>query len=145
MNLLNINLLKKILLLFMFSFLFFSCKKTTSEPFNKETNLLIGNWKNQIINDSIFIFTRTSVLIENEYGFTFKPNNQFVERKNTSWCGTPPVTFNDYQGIWAGNDSIINITVAYWGGLADYQWKIISVDNHNLKVYKIKENFRSNF
>lgn len=125
-------------------FAFLSCKKTTSEPNLSVNNSIIGSWKNVMITDSIYIYTRTAQLTENEYSFSIKTNSQFIERKNSSWCGTPPVSFYDYQGIWYATDSIINISVGFWGGIADYQWKLISVDNQYLKIYKIKESYRTN-
>ncbi len=128
--------IKLLIIVFIISVSFFSCEKT-SGPNSDSKSSIIGNWKDLSIIDSIYTFSRTENLIENEYGFIFKLNNQFIERKNSSWCGTPPVSYSDYNGIWDCKDSIINISVSFWGGLADYQWKIIYVDNQKLKIYKI--------
>jgi len=62
---------------------------------------------------------------------------------DTGWCGTPPIAYSDFDGTWNKKDSVIKITVAYWGGLADYQWKVISVDNNNLTIYRLKEEYHS--
>lgn len=69
----------------------------------------------------------------------------FIERKNAGWCGTPPIAYADFNGSWAKNDSLIDITVDYWGGVANYHWKIISIDNNNLILCKLKEEYHSNY
>lgn len=85
-------------------------------------------------NDTVFTVDRSYSLIDNAYGFAFKSDGVFVERKNAGWCGTPPITYADFEGTWTVVDSKIIITVAYWGGTADYQWKIISIDSKELKI-----------
>jgi hypothetical protein len=84
---------------------------------------------------------KSNKLKENEYGILFKSNGKLTERKNSGWCGTPPISYADFNGYWEEHNSIIEIKVDYWGGLADYQWKIISVDNDILTVYKISEDY----
>jgi hypothetical protein len=49
-------------------------------------------------------------------------------------------------GFWinpVSTDSIINVSVDYWGGLADYEWKIISIEMNKLTVLKLKEEYHS--
>jgi hypothetical protein len=102
---------------------------------------LLGCWINPVVTDSFWIFERANLLKNDDYGFSFKSGQLFVERKNSGWCGTPPISYSDYEGNWTENDSVINITVGYWGGVADYQWKIISIDNNNLIIYRLKEEY----
>ena len=117
-----------------------ACEKNNDPIIDKSDNL-IGYWINPAANDTTITYTRTNSLKDNNYGFVFKTNQVFIERKNAGWCGTPPISFADFDGTWTQTDSIIKITVGYWGGLADYQWKIISIDNNNLTIYKIKEEY----
>jgi hypothetical protein len=104
-----------------------------------EYNCLIGSWFNPRYNDSIVTYQRTEGLVENEYGFTFKEDKAFIERKNSGWCGTPPISYADFVGTWSRNDSILEINVTFWGGTADYTWKILSIDEAVLKINRLEE------
>ena len=63
-----------------------------------------------------------------------------IERKNIGWCGTPPITYGNYDGNWQEQESILNINTSYWGGSASYQWGVIS-DNNQLVVLRITEEY----
>lgn len=119
-----------------------SCEE--KEQLHPETdNQLIGHWTNMLQNDTLWTFERVTKLPENAYGFVIKSNYQFIERKNVGWCGTPPVSYGDYEGSWAMSDTILNINVPYWGGMAEYQWKLISVDENILTIYQLNVEFNS--
>jgi hypothetical protein len=100
---------------------------------------LIGSWFNPQHNDSIVTYQRSEGLVENEYGFSFNTDFSFVERKNAGWCGTPPISYADFDGTWSRNDSILEINVDFWGGTTDYTWKILSADEKSLIIVRIKE------
>jgi len=119
-----------------------SCEKNEPVVMN-ESEKLIGSWVNPVMIDTLWKYQRVATLKDNDYGMSFKEGQLFVERKNAGWCGTPPVAYDDFDGTWTKNDSVINITVAYWGGLVSYQWKVISVDKDNLVIYKMKEDYQS--
>lgn len=123
------------LLLILFAFL--SCQKS-EELMYYESEKLIGYWTNPQLNDTLWTFERTNRLADNQYGFAFKPEHVFIERKNSGWCATPPIAYSDFEGSWMQNDSVLSITVGYWGGMIDYHWKIIWVDKEKLSVYKIQ-------
>lgn len=76
-------------------------------------------------------------LLDNQYGLSFEQNNRLIERKNSGWCGTPPISHSDYTGTWIQKDSIISINVGYWGGTLDYSWKIVAVNQVELTVAKL--------
>ncbi|HVO75554.1 MAG TPA: hypothetical protein VMT35_16105, partial [Ignavibacteriaceae bacterium] len=51
------------------------------------------------------------------------------------WCGTPPICYANFSGIWEfQGDSVLKIKVAYWGGMTEYNLKIISLDRREFKV-----------
>lgn len=121
-------------------FIFNACK-TSTEPIINVSDKLIGVWVNAVAVDTLWRFERTSALQDTAYGFSFQSDNLFIERKNSGWCGTPPISYENYKGTWTTNDSVISINVGYWGGTADYQWKLISVDDKYLTVCKMKEEY----
>ena len=104
-----------------------------------ENDHLIGSWFNPEYNDSIVTYQRSEGLVEDEYGFSFIEDFAFIERKNSGWCGTPPIAYADFEGTWARNDSILEINVDFWGGTTDYTWKILSADETMLIIERIEE------
>jgi hypothetical protein len=129
-----------IILISLSIFILSACKQSTEPPIN-ESNKLLGTWIKPVYVDTLRRFERTNALQDTAYGFSILSDKVFIERKNSGWCGTPPISYENYKGSWTENDYILSINVGYWGGTVDYQWKIISVDDKYLTVYKIKEEF----
>jgi hypothetical protein len=130
---------KMLLVLCLFTWI--SCEEN-ADPVIDDSELLIGYWVNPVGIDTLLKYERAVGLKEDAYSFGFKEGHSFVERKNEGWCGTPPVTLKDYQGTWAKHDSLIDIDVPYWGGIAHYQWKIIALDNSSLTIAWVKQEFK---
>lgn len=97
-------------------------------PIN-ESDKLIGHWINPIYTGSELQLTRASSLKNNEYGISFLEKTQCVER-SSGWCGTPPITFMDFQGTYTKNDSIIIITLD--NGMQNIKWKIKTLNDKTL-------------
>jgi len=93
-------------------------------------------------NDTLVTFERSHSLISNKYGLSIKTGSDLVERKNSGWCGTPPIHYADFDGSWMVHDSIIYISVGYWGGLAEYEWKIVSLNPDYLTIKRIEERYQ---
>jgi len=132
--------MRTIFLTLLVSFLIISCQKDET-PLKKTNEMMVGNWINPVYIDTLVTFEKAATLIENQYGVSFEANNKMVERKNSGWCGTPPIVTNDYTGEWNWNDSLVNIKVGYWGGTAEYTWQIISADDKKLVVTVVKSSF----
>jgi len=113
--------------------LLLSCKKD-DHPIHPVNTSLIGIWVDPQYTDTLITYKRANSLVQNEYGICFNPDNTCIERKNNGWCGTPPITTADYSGNWTWNDSIVDISVGYWGGTVEYTWKVVSLDYKNLVV-----------
>lgn len=102
-------------------------------------NLLIGVWKYSDFNNNDNIYIRSNEFIEN-HCYEFNSDGTMTERKNSGWCGTPPITYADYPGTWnIINDTLIQISVGYWGGTTKYKLDIQSVDSNILKVSYVSE------
>lgn len=128
--------MKQIFTLLLLLLLAAACRKSDSIASDKN-NYLLGCWVEPVYADSLVTYSRAQTLPEDGYGIVFQSDQQFIERKNAGWCGTPPITYANYTGSWSLTDSIVDIAVPYWGGGADYQWKLLSVDAHTLRVYTI--------
>jgi len=118
----------------------FSCSKETIE-LDAKSSSIVGKWENQTYKNDTIIFTKASEKKEYEYLLQFKSDGSLMERKNSGWCGTPPIAYADYDGSWEMNDSIIKVSVGYWGGQAKYQWKLLSVTQNQLKMVILKTEF----
>jgi hypothetical protein len=125
--------------------LFFSCELDTAmlnmEALGDNADI-VGTWvEDEYQGDTLFLF-RSDKFIQNKYGFTLHDDGTFIEHKNAGWCGTPPVTYDSFEGTWeAVSDSLLDITVGYWGGVMTYQIRIVSLRPEELAIrYLYTEN-----
>lgn len=113
-----------------------SCsEKDETEVNTIQKHSLIGNWSRIGFDNNHTILIKTKTLTTDGYGISIQENGKFVERKNAGWCGTPPITYDNYNGTWkAKNDSTLTINVAYWGGQTTYDLKVMKVKADTLTV-----------
>ena len=95
---------------------------------------IIGSWVNISYDNNLITLEKSKNLKNNDYGITFKGDGSLVERKNSGWCGTPPISYSDFNGTWRIKNSLIQISVDYWGGQTEYKWKVVSIDNKKLVI-----------
>jgi len=106
---------------------------------NENSDSIIGHWSNLEADNDTITLIRVDHLEGSEYGFSFEEGGIFTERKNAGWCGTPPITYANFDGTWLQTDSLVEITVGYWGGQVEYRWIILSVDKKKLTYYRENE------
>jgi hypothetical protein len=124
----------KIKLLFFFSFLLLIACSRDEHGYDPD-NPILGTWvfSNYSSTDNIYTFKRSNGFIE-DHCYKFNGDGTLVERKNSGWCGTPPVTYSDYNGNWTvNNDSRYLVNVGYWGGTTSYIINVIEADSKELK------------
>jgi hypothetical protein len=123
--------------------LLISCEKNMLELADLGSNAgIVGTWiEDEYQGDTLFLH-RNGAFDKEKYGFTINDDGTFIEHKNAGWCGTPPITYDSFEGSWeAVSDSLLNITVAYWGGMMTYQIRIVSLDAEELAIrYLYTEN-----
>lgn len=103
---------------------------------------ILGTWVEDEYQGDTLLLHRSGAFDKERYGFTFKDDGTFIEHKNAGWCGTPPITYDSFEGSWeAVSDSLLDITVAYWGGVMTYQMRIVYLDEEELAIrYLYTEN-----
>jgi hypothetical protein len=122
------------LILILITFLY-SCSKEKIEI--DPDNPLIGVWNYSGYTDHAQVFARSKEFSDNP-GYQFNADGTLMERKNAGFCGTPPVSYADYQGTWSIiNDTLVRIDVGYWGGTTVYNLDIESVDYDFLNVIPV--------
>lgn len=125
----------------LFSIVFLTSCENDIDLKSDEAELIIGHWISPVYIDTLVQYTRAEGLNENDYGISFNPGNSLVERQNAGWCGTPPISFANYNGTWSKTGDIIDITVDFWGGKANHKWKVIANDQKTLTIYPIKSEY----
>lgn len=113
---------------------FTACKKENAEPI-KMPEGLYSIWVENGYNEKISIFKKSNEFDQYKYGFQFMDDGKFIERKNSGWCGTPPIAYTNYEGKWSKvSDSLVNVESEYWGGTMFFLLEIISINENELKV-----------
>ena len=127
--------MKRIILLLILLPVLFSCKK---DEFKIDPdNLLIGVWNQSGYQGNTMVYSRQNDFVQNSC-IKFNADGTLLERKNAGWCGTPPISYADYDGDWMMlNDTIIQITSGYWGGTMTYMLDIESVTRDSLKIAQV--------
>jgi len=121
-------------LLFLLIVIHIGCEKDNESIIINESDVLIGFWINPIYNDSELKLERANSLKKNEYGISFLIESKCIER-SSGWCGTPPLTFFDFQGTWIKNDSIITIIIDNGiNGLENINWRIKTLNDKYLII-----------
>jgi hypothetical protein len=104
-------------------------------------NLLIGAWIFSEYQDNLYIYNRSNEFTDNQC-YKFNIDGTLIERKNSGWCGTPPISYADYSGTWnLLNDTLIQVNVAFWGGNTTYKLDIESINSTSLKVVLITPDY----
>ena len=128
-------------ILLLFSIVFLTSCENDIDLKSDEGELIIGHWISPVYIDTLVQYTRAEGLNENDYGISFNPGNSLVERQNAGWCGTPPISFANYNGTWSKTGDVIDITVDFWGGKASHKWKVIANDQKTLTIYPVKSEY----
>ena len=132
----NKHHMKKKLVFLMLMGMLFSCEKELIELDALGENVgIVGTWNQEGSRGDTLFLKRAGDLDEQSYGFTIQEDGTFIERKNSGWCATPPITYANYKGTWEVlSDSLLSITVDYWGGVMTYQIRIVSLNAEDLAI-----------
>jgi hypothetical protein len=113
----------------------FSCTENEEQIDIDPNNQIIGSWSYaEYSENNIATFKRVSGIVDDKYTCTLKNNGSFMEHKNAGWCGTPPITFDDYEGSWQQENNKISIQSEFWGGTQNLNWEVISLTDETLKI-----------
>ncbi len=109
----------------------------TPDQLNEEfpdDNPIIGCWINPAYDAEMTIYERGSSLPDDAPGICFKADGTLIQNKNAGWCGTPPITYGNFDGTWTLEDSILTMNVDSWNGYYESLWELISVDGETLTL-----------
>ena len=127
----------KTTILFFLLVIISSCEKN-DEPITEQNIDFFGVWINPEYSDNEIKFERSKKLLDDDYGISFLSENVFLER-HSGWCGTPPLVFSNYQGIWEKKDLILEINLDNGiNGIKSFIWKIKTINADTLIVEKME-------
>jgi len=93
---------------------------------------LIGYWINPEYVDDQMTLMKSSNFNENDYGIAFFEDGTLIER-SSGLCGTPPITYSDFEGTWTKTNTTIDMTmINQW--IDEIQWDIINLEDDKLVV-----------
>lgn len=137
------KIMKKTILIFsvLLVALFSPCKQNENSIDPK--NPLIGTWvyKDYVQIDSeeyAIVYERKPTFENNSGGISFKIKNEFIERKNIGFCGTPPISYGEYKGSYSLKDKQITTESDSWNGKTTERYEIISIEDKVLKIKRLK-------
>lgn len=126
--------MKKIVFALAILFCFVNMKCESNEEGLKDSdNMLIGHWAEPEYSENNISLNRVNKLPEAAYGISFKAKDDFVER-SSGWCGTPPLSFSDYNGTWELTEDVIAITQDHFPN--HYAWRIVELTESKLVLTK---------
>lgn len=117
-----------LLVLFLFSF-----KQPNLVSFEDR---ILGVWIPAGHENKIYTFEKAEEFDQKKAGVEFKKRNKLIKRENADWCGTPPISYRNYDGIWASfkDGETINLRYEFWGGMAETKWKITELSETSMNV-----------
>lgn len=97
-------------------------------------NPLLGTWVQTGYDENSVIYMRSSRLRDDGPGMVIQADGRVVLRGIAGWCGTPPVSYANYEGRWSKSGPVLRTTVHYqWMPEASVQeQEIVSVDSKRL-------------
>jgi len=96
---------------------------------------VIGTWVESEYRSDVLWLERRGELDPERYGFSILEGGAFLEHKNSGWCGTPPISYASFEGTWkVVSDSLLEVTVGYWGGTMNYQIRLVQVEQERLAI-----------
>lgn len=127
--------MKKMNLILIIPFFLFSACLMDSDDSNETRNPeLIGVWVTSSWENDLVLYSRATRFKNDEGGYQFNVDGSLVDRKNAGWCGTPPISYENFTGTWEQNEDTILVKSGSWNGETSCKLVIISVDSHFLKV-----------
>jgi hypothetical protein len=116
-----------------------ACRESPLIPENE--NQIYGVWIDESWSDNTRILKRSDEFQQDKYGFMIFSSGKFIERKNSGWCGTPPIAYENFEGEWEfEEDDILKIEVGFWGGVAEFKFRIVSISFNELQIEYIYDN-----
>lgn len=97
---------------------------------------ILGVWVPTSCENKTCTYEKAEEFDPEKRGIEFKKRNKLINRQNAGWCGTPPISYRNYNGIWASfkDGETINLRYEFWGGMVQTKWKITELSESSMTV-----------
>ncbi len=96
---------------------------------------LLGTWVFEKYDDDITVLKKSNDFHSEKYGIKFNNDLSLVERKNAGWCGTPPITYDNFDGSWKMLDeNTVELDVVSWDGNMYITIEIVNLTDKKLEI-----------
>jgi hypothetical protein len=103
-------------------------------------NQLEGTWIYADWEDGGMVFQKGNDFAKDKGGIQFLENGKLIKRQNAGWCGTPPITYRNYEGTWEITpNSTVKISYAYWGGTMKEEWSVVKLNDQSMKIIVLEQ------
>lgn len=115
----------------------FQIKKETIEEKD-----ISGYWLNNSSDGNNIVFSKVKAFQDDRSGYHFISGGKMEIRQNSGWCGTPPISYKNYDGQWEmESDSVIHMKYQFWGGIVEERWKVVLQEKNELIVQSTYHEF----
>lgn len=115
-----------------------SCFAFTEISIENDSDIL-GTWTHSKSDSEGSFYKKIEDFEKDKPGIKFLKNGKIIKRQNMGWCGTPPISYGNYDGTWKiEDDSKLTITYEYWGGTMEEEWAISNLSTDKMKISRIK-------
>jgi hypothetical protein len=98
-----------------------------------QDHYLHGSWEVGGHSEEGMILKKVPKLKEGTVGYMFRNNGEMVERKSSSWCGTPMI-LADFAGRWSPQGANVQLNGKFWGGNYNSEWEILKMSGEEVTV-----------
>lgn len=96
---------------------------------------MVGYWQVALRDGEITTYRRVKRFSKTKPGFEFMADGAMIRRQNSGWCGTPPISYKNYDGKWKVNsEGLVELSYAFWGGEMKEVWEVIEIDEKGFRV-----------
>ncbi len=111
----------------------------SSNLFVEKDKGLLGHWIYDSVSEEGITYSKKSDFVRSKPGIAFLANGKLIKRQNAGWCGTPPISYSNFDGTWKwDNENTISLSYAFWGGTINEVWEI---DFTKEKILSVKSTF----
>lgn len=116
---------------FLLLILFICCSS-----FKIDDNKLLGVWA---YHGEKFAYAKQKNITKGPC-IVFKEGGELIVRQNAGWCGTPPISYANFEGTWkVTSDTTLELKYKDWRGITTAEWKVTSLSNRLLKMHRVYE------
>ncbi len=101
----------------------------------KDSRFLLQKWVQEDYDQNGFRYKSASSFESDKPGIEFLKDGSLIKRQNAGWCGTPPISYDNFDGKWERiSDNEIKIEHRFWGGTSIANVRIVSLTETEMIV-----------